>query len=214
MVFQQTKLWMLTSKTRGYNTLSIMRDMGRSMMSGILAPKWPRWMPLTDGKTKMGWRSETHSIFSSGEECKSGLTDLQHYDKTTHLCCGLTLSGATTATHVAGTITLATSIATCSTGTTHQYYKSSPTDLKHYDKTTHPCHCLTPLVLAQPQNIAASTTTGDSTATDGTETIHQHADIDVCIVAHLFCCLTPLAPAQPPTVQKQFTNMQILMSAL
>ena len=65
---------------------------------------------------------------------------------------------------------------------------------------------VSPPAPAQPQNIAvaitvaASTTTGDSTATDGTETIHQHADIDVCIVAHLFCCLTPPAPAQPQNI--------------
>jgi len=68
-----------------------------------------------------------------------------------------------------------------------------------------------PPALAQPQNIAvtitvaAGTTTGDSTATDGTETIHQHADIDVCIVAHLFCCLTPPAPAQPQNIAVAIT---------
>jgi len=38
---------------------------------------------------------------------------------------------------------------------------------------------------------SAGATTSDSTATYGTETIHQHADIDVCIVAHLFCCTHP-----------------------
>ena len=59
-----------------YNTLSTMKDMGKNMMSGDLAQKWPTLMPLTNGKMKMGQRSETHTIFSSGEKCKSSPTDL------------------------------------------------------------------------------------------------------------------------------------------
>ena len=35
---------------------------------------------------KMGWRSETHTIFSSGEECKSGPHRLTTLHKFTHLC--------------------------------------------------------------------------------------------------------------------------------
>jgi hypothetical protein len=63
---------------RVYNTLSSMKDMGRNMMSGILVQKWLRQTYLTDGKRKMGQRFETHTIFSSGEECKSGIADLPH----------------------------------------------------------------------------------------------------------------------------------------
>ena len=64
-----------------YNTLSVMKDMGRNTMSGAPAQKWPTLMPLTSGKMRMGQRSETHTIFLSGEECKSDphrLTTLQH----------------------------------------------------------------------------------------------------------------------------------------
>ena len=74
-----TKLWMHANVAGVYNTLSITKDMGMNTMSGILAQKWPTPMPSTSGKIKMGQRSETHTIFSSGEECKSGSTDLQHY---------------------------------------------------------------------------------------------------------------------------------------
>jgi len=111
-------------------------------------------------------------------QCKSGPTDSQHYDKTTHLHHCLTLPSATTAIHVAVTITLTAgdSTATCSTGTTHQHYKSGPTDLQHYDKTTHPCHCLTLPSATTAIHVAVTITltAGDSTATCGTGTTHQH----------------------------------------
>ena len=62
-----------------YNILSVMKDMGKNMMNGAPALKWPTWMPLTGGKKKTGQRSETHSNFSSGEGCKSANPDLQQY---------------------------------------------------------------------------------------------------------------------------------------
>jgi hypothetical protein len=43
-------------------------------------------MPLTDGKMKMGQRSETHSNFSSGEGCKSGHPTHHTYDTYANLC--------------------------------------------------------------------------------------------------------------------------------
>jgi hypothetical protein len=55
-----------------------MMDMGRNMMSGTPVQKWPILMLLTDEKMKMGQRSETHSIFSSGEECKSAPQHTHH----------------------------------------------------------------------------------------------------------------------------------------
>ena len=66
-----TKLWMLADVDEGCNTLSATKDMAKNMMSGILVLKWQRQMHLTDGKKRMGQRFETHTIFSSGEECKS-----------------------------------------------------------------------------------------------------------------------------------------------
>jgi hypothetical protein len=66
-----TKLWMLADVDKGCNTLSAMKDMAKNMMSGILVQKWQRQMHLTDGKKRMGRGFETHTIFSSGEECKS-----------------------------------------------------------------------------------------------------------------------------------------------
>src|ERR1700676_3881296 len=66
----------------GYNTLSAMKDMGRNMTSGAPAQRWLTLMPLIDGKMKTGQRSETHTIFSSGEECKSAP---RTYDIMTHI---------------------------------------------------------------------------------------------------------------------------------
>ena len=57
-----------------YNTLSIMKDMGKNTMCGTPTQKWLIQMPSTGGKMKMGWRSETHTIISSVEECKSATT--------------------------------------------------------------------------------------------------------------------------------------------
>ena len=70
-----TKLWTHDDVGEEYSTLSITRDMGRNMMSGAPVLRWPTLMPSTNGKTKMGQRFETHSIFSSGEGCKPGPTD-------------------------------------------------------------------------------------------------------------------------------------------
>ena len=73
-----TKLWMHSNTAGVYNTLLIINDMGRSMTSGVLTQKWLILTPLTNGNMKMGQRSENHSIFSSGKECKSGPTYVWH----------------------------------------------------------------------------------------------------------------------------------------
>src|SRR5277367_3677176 len=75
-----TKSWMHDDVGEEYSTLFVMRDMGRNTTSGVLALKWPTQMPSTDGKTKMGQRFETHSIFSSGEGCKPGPTTQTYYN--------------------------------------------------------------------------------------------------------------------------------------
>ena len=67
---------MLTDVDEGCNTLFATKDMAKNMMSGVLVLKWQRQTHLTDGKKRMGQRFETHTIFSSGEECKSGVADL------------------------------------------------------------------------------------------------------------------------------------------
>ena len=58
-------------EAEAYNTLHIMKVMARNMMNGTLAQKWVRQMPLIDWKKRMGQRFETHTIFLSGEGCKS-----------------------------------------------------------------------------------------------------------------------------------------------
>jgi hypothetical protein len=78
-----TKLWMLVDVDEGCNTLSATKDMAKNMMSGVLVQKWQRQTHLTDGKKRMGRRFETHTIFSSGEECKSP-NNLRHNTYTTH----------------------------------------------------------------------------------------------------------------------------------
>jgi hypothetical protein len=67
-----TRSWMHTNTAAVYNTLSVMKAMGRNMMRGTLAQKWLTLTPLANGKMKMGLRSETHTNFSSGEESKPG----------------------------------------------------------------------------------------------------------------------------------------------
>ena len=70
-----TKLWMPAGVAGVYNTLSVMKDMGRSMMSGVLVQKWPRWTPSMDGKMRTEQKFETHSILLGGEGCKPAPTD-------------------------------------------------------------------------------------------------------------------------------------------
>jgi hypothetical protein len=96
-----TRLWMPADMAVVYNTLSIMKAMGRNMMSGAPAQKWLTLMPLTDGKMKMGLRSEMHKKFSSGEECKPSTTNLQQHNPPL-----LTITAA--ATHIPAAYILAT----------------------------------------------------------------------------------------------------------
>ena len=79
------------------------------------SPPVPSLSPLLLAQPPVAQKQLTNTM--------SGPTDLQHYDKTTHLCCCLTLPGAATATHVAITITLTTGDSTATYGaeTTHQH---------------------------------------------------------------------------------------------
>jgi hypothetical protein len=61
-----------------------MKDMGRNMTSGAPVQKWPTPMLSTDGKMKTRQRSETHSIFSSGEECKFAPQQTHYIHNTVH----------------------------------------------------------------------------------------------------------------------------------
>jgi len=138
--------------------------------------------------------------------CKSGPTDLWYYVKTTYLHHCPIPPSTITATHVTITITLATGTATCSAETTHQHYKSGPTDLQHYDKTIHLHHCLTlPGAITATHvtitiSLTAGAATGDGIATCGTETTHQHQTlISVLQLTHAAASHSP-APSQPHTL--------------
>src|ERR1700679_2930279 len=74
-----TKSWMPAGAGEEYNTLSVMKDMGKNMTNGALALKWPTRTPSTGGKKKMGQRFETHSNLLSGEGCKPAYPDLRQY---------------------------------------------------------------------------------------------------------------------------------------